>query len=133
MTDQTHHDLCDQRAGLRACLSCVPSMFDLRGCKSLVQPDGGEGQVSRKGDHREAASERSGERSRGPTYRNRMEAGMVRTSEQVIAKSTSIKGHERKSGGRAVKKIELTSGDLRRAVGPCENTGRARLSGSQEP
>jgi hypothetical protein len=89
--------------------------------------------VNRKGDRREAASERSGERSRGPTYRNRIEAGVVGTSGHVTAKSRSIKGHERKSGGRAVKKIELTSGDLRRAAGPCANTRSARLSGPQGP
>jgi len=37
-----------------------------------------------------------------------------RTSGQMIAKSLSIKGAGRKSGGRASKAVELTSGDLRR-------------------
>jgi hypothetical protein len=41
----------------------------------------------------------------------------------VIAKSTAIKGWGGKSGGRAVKAVELTSGDLRRV----RDTG---LSGS---
>jgi hypothetical protein len=36
------------------------------------------------------------------------------TSEQVIAKSTAIKGRGGKSGGRAAKAVGLTSGDLRR-------------------
>ena len=35
-----------------------------------------------------------------------------RTSERKIAKSPSIKGETRKSGGRARKAVELTSGDL---------------------
>src|SRR5215475_12310269 len=35
-----------------------------------------------------------------------------RTSEQVIAKSTVIKGRGGKSGGRAAKAVGLTSGDL---------------------
>ncbi len=36
------------------------------------------------------------------------------TSEQMIAKSVSIKSAERKSGGCALKAVELTSGGLRR-------------------
>jgi len=51
----------------------------------------------------------------------------------MTAKSTSIKCYVRKSDGRAVKKIDLTSGDLRCAVGRCENAPRARLTGPQGP
>ena len=65
--------------------------------------------------------------------KNRIRGVRRRTSGHVTAKSTSIKGGERKSGGRAAKVIELTSGGLRRAAGPCANTRRARLIGSQGP
>jgi len=44
----------------------------------------------------------------------------------MIAKSTAIKDRGGKSGGRAVKAVALTSGDLRRV----RETG---LSGSQGP
>jgi hypothetical protein len=37
----------------------------------------------------------------------------VRTSEQAIAKSAAIKDRGGKSGGRAMKAVDLTSGDLR--------------------
>jgi len=46
----------------------------------------------------------------------------------MTAKSISIKHRVCRSGGRAVKAVELTSGGLRRAVGPGENTRRARLT-----
>jgi hypothetical protein len=49
-----------------------------------------------------------------------------RTSELMIAKSTAIKGRGGKSGGRAGKAVDLTSGDLRRV----RETG---LSGPQGP
>jgi len=43
------------------------------------------------------------------------------TSEQLIAKSVSVKSAERKSGGCARKAVGLTSGDLRRV--PDEGLG----------
>ena len=46
--------------------------------------------------------------------KNRIERRERWTSEPVTAKSISIKGAERRSGGCASKAVELTSGDLRR-------------------
>ena len=46
--------------------------------------------------------------------KNRIEGASFRTSGHMTAKSISIKGTGRKSGGRALKVIELTRGDLRR-------------------
>ena len=46
--------------------------------------------------------------------KNRIRGLPGRTSEQLIAKSTAIKGRGGKSGGRAVKAVGLTLGDLRR-------------------
>jgi len=45
-------------------------------------------------------------------YKNRMRGIRCRTSGQMIAKSTSIKGAGCKSGGCVRKAVELTSGDL---------------------
>ena len=44
--------------------------------------------------------------------KNRITGLPDRTSEQVIAKSATIKGRGGKSGGRAVKAVGLTSGGL---------------------
>ena len=60
------------------------------------------------------ASEGSAEQSRDLTNRNRIRGILGRTSGRLIAKSTSIKGQGCRSGGDAVKAIELTWGDLRR-------------------
>jgi hypothetical protein len=83
------------------------------GRKSPVQPDGGEGLSEAQGCHREVASEGSVEQSRDPTNRNRIRGIPGRTSGQRIAKSISIKGQGCRSGGGAVKAIELTWGGLR--------------------
>ena len=45
-------------------------------------------------------------------YENRIRGIRCRTSWQVTAKSISIKGTGCKSGGCALKAVELTSGDL---------------------
>jgi hypothetical protein len=45
-------------------------------------------------------------------YKNRIRGMRCRTSGQLIAKSISIKGTGCKSGGCALKAVELTSGDL---------------------
>ncbi len=44
--------------------------------------------------------------------KNRIRGMRCRTSGRMIAKSVSIKGTGCKSGGRAPKAVELTSGDL---------------------
>jgi len=49
---------------------------------------------------------------REPMNKNRMIRRERRTSGQVTAKSKSIKGAERKSGGCARKAVGLTSGEL---------------------
>jgi hypothetical protein len=54
------------------------------------------------------------EQNRGPMDKNRIRGLPGWTSEQVIAKSTTIKDRGGKSGGRAAKAVDLTSGDLRR-------------------
>lgn len=78
-----------------------------------------------QGPLREARSERSMEHNCGLTYRNRIRGDRGRTSEQTIAKSTSTNGPDRKSGRRAGKAYELTSGDLH-----C--VPKAGLAGSQD-
>ena len=55
--------------------------------------------------------------------KNRITGLPDRTSEQVIAKSATIKGRGGKSGGRAAKAVGLTSGGLR-----CVSATRLRLS-----
>ena len=47
-----------------------------------------------------------------PIYKNRIRGIRCRTSEQLIAKSISIKGTGCKSGGCVPKAVELISGDL---------------------
>ncbi len=93
-----------------ACRAC-PTAWRL---ESSTQPDGGEGLAKRKGGRREAASEGSVEQKREPMDKNRIEGGHGRTSERKIAKSISVKGHGRKSGGCAPKAVGLTPGGLRR-------------------
>jgi hypothetical protein len=68
--------------------------------------------VKRKGDHREVVSEGSVEQRCEPTNRNRIPRHLDRTSQREMTKSISIKGRRRKSGGCALKGIELTPGDL---------------------
>lgn len=73
--------------------------------------------MKRKGRRREAGSEGSVEQVREPMDKNRIRGGMRRTSEPLIAKSISIKGAERTSGGGAQKAVGLTSGGLHRVPG----------------
>ena len=47
-----------------------------------------------------------------PIYKNRIRGIRCRTSEQLIAKSISIKGTGCKSGGCVPKAVEIISGDL---------------------
>jgi len=68
--------------------------------------------VKRKGDHREVVSEGSVEQRCEPTNRNRILRRLDRTSQREMMKSISIKGRRRKSGGCALRGIELTPGDL---------------------
>ena len=81
------------------------------GCKSrpnLMEVKGSEAQ----GRHREVGSEGSVEQRYGPMYKNRIRGLRRRTSEQLIAKSVSIKDAGGKSGGRVSKAVELIAGDL---------------------
>ena len=50
----------------------------------------------------------------------------------MTAKSISIKGAKRKSGGRARKAVELTSGDLRRVPEPGLREPRGVLTAAQK-
>ena len=99
-----------QGAVADACRACPPVWR----CKSSTQPDGGEGLAKRKGGHREVASEGSVEQRREPMHKNRIEGERDRTSERKVAKSVSVKGHGRRSGGCAPKAVGLTPGGLRR-------------------
>ena len=65
-----------------------------------------------QGRHREVGSEGSVEQRYGPMYKNRIRGLRRRTSEQVIAKSVSIKDAGGKSGGRVPKAVELIAGEL---------------------
>src|SRR5439155_18711120 len=95
-------------SGLVVCWACSSAW----GCKSPAQPDGGEGLVKTQG-----LSPRGGVRKKRranmrvdeqkPDMRRQ-----CRTSGQLTAKSVSIKGAKRRSGGCAWKAVELTPGDL---------------------
>lgn len=63
---------------------------------------------------REAGSEGSVEQNgnAGPMDKNQTRGILCRTREHGFAKSLSIKGAGCKSGSRALKAVELTSGDL---------------------
>jgi hypothetical protein len=67
-----------------------------------------------QGRHREVGSEGSVEQRYGPMDKNWSLGLRRRTSEQVIAKSVSIKDAGGKSGGRVSKAVELIAGDLLR-------------------
>jgi len=85
--------------------------------------------VKRKGCRREAGSEGSVEQAdeqKPDTRRQR------RTSGQRIAKSISIKGAKRRSGGCAPKAIELTPGDLPRVASRRLRRSRGRLTAGQK-
>ena len=58
------------------------------------------------------------EQSRDPMDKNRIRGLPGRTSERLIAKSRAIKGRGGRSGGCAVKAVDLTSGGLRRVRKP---------------
>src|SRR3954469_14676499 len=104
--------------------ACAPSMFDSLEVKVLC-PSGWRRRASEaQGRRREAGSEGSVEQNRGLMDKNRIGGLPGRTSEPWIAKSTTIKGRGGKSGRRAGKAVELTSGDLCRVRPP-------GLSGSQ--
>jgi hypothetical protein len=97
-------------------------------CKSSTQPDGGEGLAEAKGYRCKAGSEGRRRQRHGPMYKNRIRRER-RAIGQMTEKPISIKGVERKSGGRVLKVLELTSGGLRRAVGRCENTPESAAEG----
>jgi hypothetical protein len=75
---------------------------------NLMEVKGSEAQ----GRHREVGSEGSVEQRYGPMDKNRIRGLRRRTSEQLIAKSVSIKDAGGKSGGRVSKAVELITGDL---------------------
>lgn len=72
------------------------------------------------------------EQRREPMDKNRIEGIRRRTSGQVIAKSISIKGAGCKSGGCALKAVELTSGDLPFVLDSGLGTKRFVLTGRQK-
>src|SRR3954451_15531938 len=92
--------------------SCgVPSMFDSLEVEVLYPARWWRRVSEAQGRRREAGSEGSAEQNRGLMDKNRIGGLPARTSEPQIAKSTTIKGRGGKSGRRAAKAVELTSGD----------------------
>jgi hypothetical protein len=65
-------------------------------------------------------------------YKNRIRGIRCRTSGQLIAKSISIKGTGCKSGGRVLKAVELTSGDLPLVLDTGLGAKRFVLTGRQK-
>ena len=72
------------------------------------------------------------EQRREPMNKNRMRGIRCRTSGQMTAKSISIKGTGCKSGGCALKAVELTSGDLSFVSESRLRIERSVLTGRQE-
>jgi hypothetical protein len=68
---------------------------------------------------------------REPMDKNRIGGGAGRTSGRETAKSRSVNGERRKSGGCAQKAVELTPGGLRRVWQRTE-TGGHRLTAAQK-
>ncbi|MCC7499876.1 MAG: hypothetical protein IT160_20010 [Bryobacterales bacterium] len=66
-------------------------------------------------------------------YKNRISGMRCKTSEQVIAKSTSIKGTGYKSSGYGLKTVELTSGDLPFVPDSGLRVERSILTGRRKP
>jgi len=64
--------------------------------------------------------------------KNQIRGIPCRTSEPGFAKSVSIKGAGCQSGGRALKAVELTSGDLSPVLAPRLRTERSVLTGREE-
>jgi hypothetical protein len=77
-----------------------------------MEVEGSEAQ----GRHREVGPEGSVEQRYGPMRKNWIGGLRCRTSEQMIAKSVSIKDAGGKSGGRVSQAVELVAGDPRSAM-----------------
>src|ERR1035437_6143343 len=90
-----------------------------------MQPDGGEGLAKRKDVIARWGLKEAWSKAAARWTRTGSRGLPGRTSEPLIAKSTAIKDRGGKSGGRAVKAVDLTSGDLRRVLGAL-NHGLAR-------
>jgi hypothetical protein len=65
-----------------------------------------------QGRNREEPSGGSGERNRGPTYRNRIRGGAEQGERAEVREALVTEARRRTSGGRAVKVDVLTWGDL---------------------
>src|ERR1035437_3052605 len=91
-----------------------------------MQPDGGEGLAKRKDVIARWGLKEAWSKAAARWTRTGSRGLPGRTSEPLIAKSTAIKDRGGKSGGRAVKAVDLTSGDLRRVSG-LETERAARL------
>src|SRR5215212_5558293 len=90
---------------------CAEHVRQLGGGSPLPSLMVAKGASEAQGRRREAGSEGSVEQNRGLMDKNRIGGRPGRTSEPWIAKSTTIKGRGGKSGRRAGKAVELTSGD----------------------
>ena len=88
--------------------------------------------MKRKGCRREAGSEGSVEQRCEPMNKNRIRGASAGRAGNVIAKSISIKGAKRRSGGCAPKAIELTPGDLLRVAHGRLRGPRGRLTAGQK-
>jgi hypothetical protein len=72
------------------------------------------------------------EQKREPMYKNRIRGIRCRASGQMIAKPISIKGTGCRSGGCALKAVELTSGDLPFVLDTGLRMERSVLTGRQK-
>jgi len=68
--------------------------------------------VNRKASTREGGAERSGERNREPTNRNRIEGDILQGERAKDREALATKVEWRRSGGLAGKVTTLTRGDL---------------------
>ena len=83
-------------------------MAKKRGQLSLIF----KGSTIAQGPRREAGSKGSVEQMHGPMGKKQIRGILCWTSEHGFAESLSIRSAGCKSGGRALKPVELTSGDL---------------------
>ncbi len=88
--------------------------------------------MKRKGCRREAGSEGSVEQRCEPMNKNRIRGASAGRAGNESRSPYSIKGAKRRSGGCALKAIELTPGDLSRVVRKATEGSRGHLTAEQK-
>jgi hypothetical protein len=107
---------------------CVPGMPVIMEVRVLCTGSRSRSASEAQGRRREAGSEGSVERWRGPTNRNRVRGASGGTSGPLTTKSSIRQGQGRIRGGRASEDDGLTPGGLRRVP---SGTGRSARSGDR--